>query len=73
MQLYLQGFEDDARGTRRTRGVVIQELLQFILQAPEIGRRTESLRPPILEGAEGFRKTRKLPKALQQQPIHRLQ
>lgn len=72
MLLYLQGFEDDAWGTRRAGGIVIQELIQFILQAPKIGGRTESLCAPILDGAEGFRKTGKLPKALQQQPIHRV-
>lgn len=66
----LQGFEDDKRGAWRAGGVVVQELLQFILQAAEVSRRVESLCAPVLDGAESFWKTGELLEALQQQPIY---
>lgn len=72
MQPHLQGFEDDHRGAWRARGVVIQELLQFILQASKVSRGTESLGTPVVERTKGLWKAGKLPKALQQQPIYRL-
>lgn len=70
MQTYLQGFEDDHRGARGTGGVVIQELLQFILQAAEVGRGVESLRSPVLDRAKGLWKTGKLLEALRQLPVY---
>ena len=70
IQPYLQGFEDDHRGAWGTGGVIIQELLQFILQATEVGRWVESLRAPVLDRAEGLWETGKLLEALQQQPIY---
>lgn len=69
---YLQRFEDDHGGARRTRGVVIQQLLQLVLQAAEVGGRAEGLGAPVLDGAEGLWETGKLLEALQQQPVHRL-
>lgn len=69
---YLQGFEDDYRGARGTGGVVIQELLQFILQTTEVSRGVESLRAPVLDRAEGLWKTGQFLEALRQQPIHGL-
>lgn len=69
---YLQGFEDDHRGAWGTGGVVVQELLQFILQAAEVGGWAESLRAPVLDRAEGLGKTGKFPEAVQQQTIDRL-
>ena len=71
-QPYLQGFEDDHRGAWGAGGVVIQELLQFILQATEVGGGVEGLRAPVLNRAEGLWETGKLPEALRQQPVHRL-
>lgn len=70
--VYLQRFEDDHRGAWRARGVVIQELLQLVLQAAEVGGRAEGLGAPVLDGAEGLREAGKLLEALQQQPVHRL-
>lgn len=72
VHLYLQGFEDDHRRARGTGGVVVQELLQLILQAAEVGRGAEGLRAPVLNGAEGLWETGKLLEALRQQPVHRL-
>lgn len=69
---YLQRFEDDRGGAWRTGGVVIQELLQFVLQAAEVGGGAEGLGAPVLDGAEGLWETGKLLEALQQQPVHRL-
>lgn len=70
VQPYLQGFEDDHRGAWGTGGVVIQELLQFILQATEVSRGAQSLRAPVLDRAEGLRETGKLLEAIQQQTIY---
>lgn len=69
---YLQGFEDDHRCAWGACGVVVQEQLQFILQAAEVSGGVECLRAPILDGAEGLWKTGELPETLQQQPVHRL-
>jgi len=68
--MYLQGFEDNHRGPGGAGSVVIQELLKFTLQATEVGGGSESLRPPILDRAEGFWVTGELHKALQQHPIY---
>lgn len=64
-QPYLQGFEDDHRGTRGAGGVVIKELLQVVLQATKVSRGAEGLRAPVLDRAEGLWETAQLPEALQ--------
>lgn len=66
----LQGFEDDHWGAWGTGGVVIQELLQFILQATEVSRGAEGLRSPVLDRTEGLWETGKLLEALRQQTIY---
>lgn len=71
-QAYLQRFEDDRRGARRTCGVVIQELLQLVLQAAEVSGGAEGLGAPVLDGTEGLWEAGELLEALQQQPVHRL-
>lgn len=72
VQLYLQRFIDDYRSAWGAGSVVVQEQLQFILQTTEVCRGAESLRAQILNRAEGFWVTGKLPEALQEQPIYRL-
>lgn len=63
---------DDHGGARGAGGVVVQELLQFVLQPAEVCRRAERLRAQVLHRAEGFWETGELLEALQQQPINRL-
>lgn len=72
LHTYLQRLENDHRGARRARGVVIQQLLQLVLQAAEVGGGAEGLGAPVLDGAEGLWETGELLEALQQQPVHRL-
>lgn len=70
--LHLQSLEDDHGGAWGAGGIVIQEQLQFHLEATEVCGRAERLGAQVLDRAEGFRISRKLSKTIQQHPVYRL-